>query len=110
MGKHYRKLWRDGVQRNAHVVLWEEAFGPIPEGFYVDHINGDIHDNRLDNLRLCRPRENSWNMKAHKDNRTGLKGLQWVAKSGLWSAQVMAGGKRYTRAGKDLFEVACWLH
>lgn len=32
--------------------MWENAYGPIPEGFEVDHINGDPTDDRLSNFRL----------------------------------------------------------
>lgn len=32
--------------------MWESAYGPIPEGFEVDHINGAPTDDRLSNFRL----------------------------------------------------------
>lgn len=28
---------RDGL-RGAHVVAWEAAYGPVPEGFVIDHL------------------------------------------------------------------------
>lgn len=37
-----------------HRAVWEQAYGPIPEGFIVHHANGDGLDNRLENLCLMR--------------------------------------------------------
>lgn len=34
----------------AHVVAWEQHYGPLPVGFDVHHVNGDKSDNRIENL------------------------------------------------------------
>ena len=41
-----------GWWRHKHVVVWEEAHGPVPEGHVVTFINGDILDVRLENLEM----------------------------------------------------------
>ncbi|MGJ0508919.1 MAG: HNH endonuclease [Methylocystis sp.] len=43
-----------GARRRLHVVLWEEAHGPIPPGHFVACIDGQVHNNALDNLELRR--------------------------------------------------------
>jgi len=35
-----------------HVRVWLLNNGGVPEGHIIHHINGDKHDNRLDNL-IC---------------------------------------------------------
>ena len=52
-------------QCRVHRILWIAAHGIIPDGYVIDHINNDKLDNRLCNLQLLRPEENS--TKAAKD-------------------------------------------
>lgn len=43
--------------RGVHLVIWEEAHGPVPAGHAVSFTNGDKTDVRLDNLTLVTRRE-----------------------------------------------------
>lgn len=68
-----------------------------PKGVQVDHINGDIHDNRRKNLRFCTPQQN--NINRHKLSRHNTSGLVGVgrAKRNLtkpWRAQVTYNNKQ----------------
>ncbi len=51
----------------ANRVVWISANGVIPDGMVVDHINNDKLDNRLENLQLLSPEDNS-----HKAKKDGL--------------------------------------
>jgi hypothetical protein len=53
--KGYLRGKVDGRQKMQHVVVWERAHGPKPEGFNLHHVNGDKQDNALDNLLLVDP-------------------------------------------------------
>lgn len=44
--------YRRRGEKREHVVVWEEAHGPVPHGYLVHHRNEDRADNRLRNLKL----------------------------------------------------------
>lgn len=56
------------------------------EDEYVDHINGNPLDNRLENLRICLHSDNMKNQKT-RNNKSGYKGVR-LHKSGLWQARI----------------------
>lgn len=43
-GEHQGKL--------LHRLIYEETFGPIPEGFHIHHLDNDKNNNALENLVL----------------------------------------------------------
>lgn len=77
----YCNVWVNGKTQLTHRVLWESAYGPIPDGMQVDHINGDKMDNRLENLRIVTPQQNQY-------NRANVKGFSWDKRRGTWRAQI----------------------
>ena len=74
-----------------HVVVFGQ---PVPKGFQVDHRNGDLLDNRRDNLRLATYRQNQQNAKTRVDNILGLKGVKFDREMGRYVARIHANGKR----------------
>ena len=55
------KLYKDGkkVSKRVSRLVWEAFNGDIPEGMEVNHIDENRKNNRLDNLNLMTPQENS---------------------------------------------------
>lgn len=93
----------------VHVQVYEEAHGKIPKGYYVDHIDGDIHNNSLSNLRLVTPAQNMYNTKTPRHNKSGIKGVSWDKARGVWRAAVKAEGKQYTMRG-DLLSCVAFVY
>lgn len=60
-GYNFVRIAKNGKQHNCsvHRLVYEAFNGKIPEGMQVNHINEVKTDNRLDNLNLMTPKENS---------------------------------------------------
>jgi len=79
-----------------HLLIAERMFGSVPDGWLVDHRNGDVLDNRRSNLRLV-------DRSQHAANRTSVNstGYRWVerTKGGHFRAEVKWRGERWRKAG-----------
>ena len=82
----YIQLRYKGIMSLAHRVIWTIFREQIPTGLYIDHINGDRADNRLDNLRLADTCENC-------HNRSTSQGV-WQKPNGRWRAAIHCRGQR----------------
>ena len=51
---YVRKRLPDGRLGYRYRTIWEEANGPIPNGFLIHHKNGNRRDDRLENLSMCK--------------------------------------------------------
>lgn len=47
------------TKKFIHRMVWESFNGSIPEGMQINHLNEIKSDNRLENLSLCTPKENT---------------------------------------------------
>ena len=63
----------------------------------VDHINGNLDDNRRCNLRLCGWNGSNANRRRKRTSRAPYKGITQTS-SGRWLAQIMS-NKRHERIG-----------
>lgn len=60
------------LQCRVHRIIWISAHGIIPDGYVIDHINNDKTDNRLENLQLLTPEQNSQKAQADGLYKSGL--------------------------------------
>lgn len=78
----------------VHNVVWWLHGNTIPDGMCLDHINRDKLDNRIENLRLVDPSENSAN-----SSRYGKRNCYWNERVQAYQVRVQFRGKYY-HAGK----------
>jgi hypothetical protein len=71
---------------------------------FVDHIDGNVLNNRKANLRLCTNQQNLWNRKVHKNNKLGVKGVERSHKK--YRAICTVNHKRYRSKSLDTIEEA----
>ena len=91
----------------AHKLAWLYMYGEIPS-MEVDHINGNKHNNAIQNLRLSTSSENKYNAKLRKDSTSKVKGLHWYKKLKKWQINIQVNKKRlHLGYEKDFFEACC---
>ena len=57
----YLRITIRNKQYSIHRLMWETFNEPIPEGYYIDHIDGNKSNNSLSNLRLVTQSDNMKN-------------------------------------------------
>ena len=60
------------LQCRVHRIIWISVNGIIPDGYVIDHINNDKMDNRITNLQLLTPADNSSKAKDDGLYKSGL--------------------------------------
>ena len=89
----------------GHVLAWMLHHGDWPAGM-IDHIDGNPLNNKISNLRLVTASQNSINQKIRADNKSGYKGVRWVANRNKWSAEIRLNGKSTWLGHHDTMEDA----
>lgn len=91
LGDGYRYIKIGGKHYASHQLAWFYTYNEWPKD-QIDHINGDILDNRICNLRIVSNRENQQNQKRHRNG--FLCGA--TPKGNKWQSQIkMNGTKKY---------------
>lgn len=76
----------------VHRVIWELFYGPIEEGYQIDHIDGDSLNNDIKNLRCVSNKTNARNQKFRSTNTSKVCGV------GLLINKTKSGENRYWKA------------
>jgi hypothetical protein len=94
----YKVIGWDGKRYLAHRVIYYMTHGVDPGELCVDHINGDVFDNRPVNLRLATFQQNSQNMaRPMRNNKSGVLGVHWSSQNKSWCAKLTVDGKQMCR-------------
>ena len=71
----------------AFLIDWDEEL-------HVDHINGDMSDNRVENLRMATHRENMRAFRRSTEGSTSkYRGVSWCTSKEKWYAQIKHRGR-----------------
>lgn len=112
-----RGQFRAVTKEGQKMIYLHRIITDCPDGFEVDHINGNPLDNRRCNLRVCSQYQNSCNRKPDKRNRSGYKGvrrrgLKWVAEITVKGetrflgsfGKIQAAASAYNRGARKFFK------
>ena len=91
----YWRVCVDGTHVLVHRVVFALTHGYWP-ALDIDHRDGDTGNNRPENLREATHQQNHYNRaNRHKLNTSGVRGVTWDNKRGLWAVQVNTNGKNH---------------
>lgn len=90
-GKPYWKISVNGKTAYVHHVVFLMHHGYLPS--YIDHIDGDSTNNRIENLRAATQSQNTSNGAMRRNNTSGYKGVTFRKDTKKWQASVMVNGK-----------------
>ena len=77
-------------QYKVHHLVWL-WHGNDPVAL-LDHADGCVSNNRIENLRPASKSQNSANSKIRSDNKSGAKGVSFDARRGKWRAYITKDG------------------
>jgi hypothetical protein len=88
----YKRLKLNNKSYLNHRIIFLMHKGYLPK--YIDHIDGNIKNNAIENLREATHSENLCNQKKPSHNKSGIKGVSWVSKLNKWHVQLKVGKKK----------------
>ena len=78
----------------SRTILMHRLVLDAPEGFEVDHIDGNPLNNSRNNLRLATHQENiRHRVNVNKNNSSGVNGVSWFKRDKKWRARIFVDGK-----------------
>lgn len=84
----YKRVTLDGYPHILHRLIWKLYYRENPKHF-IDHINGNKLDNKIENLRDVDPATNSRNItKLNKNNNSGYTGVYYCKMTNSLVAQI----------------------
>lgn len=105
ISNRYRVAYVDGGLYLAHRIIWYIGHGKDATDF-IDHIDGDRLNNRLENLRLATHPMNMANRPKPPHNTSGAKGVHLRKDNGKWRAKITANRKNISLGQFSTFDEA----
>lgn len=101
----YRRTSIRGREYYLHRLAWAMSHGSWPHG-QIDHANMVRSDNRICSLREASRSQNVMNQRTRRDNKCGVKGIQWCKSHNKWRARIFVNGKTTVVGYFDTIEQA----
>ena len=89
------KISLNGKKYFRSRLVWVMHFGEIPEGIQIDHIDRNVSNDRIENLRLATNSENNINKEMKISNTSGFRGIYFCKNKNKWLAEIGLNGKQY---------------
>ena len=93
-GKGYYQVCIKGLSYSAHRIVWYLSTYLDPGFDYIDHCDGDLSNNTIENLRITNKAGNSFNRDKPASNTSGYKGVSFRKDTGKWDVRIKANGKQ----------------
>ena len=90
-GRFYRKMNIKRIVLYVHRVIFNLHHGYLPK--YIDHIDGNSLNNKIENLREASQSQNMANARKKSTNTSGYKGVTFRKDTKKWQSAIMVNGK-----------------
>lgn len=94
--KDYYRVGLFGETYSVHRIIMVLS-GHSVDGFVVDHLDGNHHNNSVENLRVVTQKQNLQNKSIRKDNTSGFTGINWKPEKEYFIVNWYENGKRLSR-------------
>jgi hypothetical protein len=84
----YKIVGINGTTIGVHRLIANAFIDNPTNKLFVDHINNNRSDNRIENLRWVTSKENMFNMSLSKRNKSGSKGVYWDNSRQKWQVHI----------------------
>jgi len=101
--------WQTGFSSKLymnHHIIWVMHFGQIPEGYTIDHIDRNVSNNNIDNLRLATDEMQNTNRGILRSNSSGVSGVSFNQRHKKWRAFIRVDGQNIYLGSFPSFEDA----
>ena len=89
---YYTYIGYKSIYYLEHRLIYFMHHKSVPDN--IDHIDGDVSNNKIENLRECTHIQNMYNVKTSKSNSSGFKGVSYYKTNKKWLGSVSIDGVR----------------